>query len=143
MSSARALALAFAVVVVACGSPSGMPDATVLDLDMATTMPGGDGGISCGASECLIGGDLVCCVDNALRYCSPVGACSSGTPIYCDGPEDCPGAVCCQPTGEQSLVCRVQCAGSTICHGDGDCPASAPRCCPGKANGYGSCAASC
>jgi hypothetical protein len=126
-----------------CG---GLPDAGDAglppDFDMTTTLPGGDGGIACGSSDCLVGNELVCCLDNALRYCAPAGACSA-PPAWCDGPEDCPGAACCQPNGTMMLVCRVQCAGTVVCHGDGDCPATQPRCCPGLANGYGGCASSC
>jgi hypothetical protein len=137
-------ALVVVLGLAACGNPLDTSDANPPDFDMSMTMPGGDGGIVCGTSDCLLGADLVCCLDGALRYCAPVGACSSGTPIYCDGPEDCPGAVCCQPMGAQSIECRVQCSGSVICHGDGYCPASAPHCCDGKASGgYGSCAPAC
>jgi hypothetical protein len=142
MSSARPLVISLAFVLVACGSLPDTRDLTITDFDMSTTAPGGDGGISCGTSDCLIGGDFVCCLDGALRYCAPAAACSA-PPAWCDGPEDCPGAACCQPTGTMTLVCRTQCTGTLVCHGDGDCPATQPRCCPGLANGYGGCASAC
>jgi hypothetical protein len=142
MSSPRALVFLVALALVACGSPLDTRDLTVADFDMSTTAPGGDGGVTCGNSECLIGADNVCCLDSAIRYCAPLGACSA-TPVFCDGPEDCPGAVCCQPTGTMTLVCRTQCAGTVVCHGDADCPAAQLRCCQGRLNGYGGCASAC
>ena len=131
-----------ALVLAGCGNAPDLRDLGV-PVDAATVAPGGDGGIGCGASDCLIGGDEVCCVEPALRYCAPASACSSGVPAYCDGPEDCAGAVCCLPTNTMQVVCRTQCDGVTVCHVDGDCPASAPHCCPELASGYGGCATGC
>jgi hypothetical protein len=135
--------VALAVLLVACGSPDMTRDLALLDFDMATTMPGGDGGIACGPGDCLIGGDQVCCLDNALRYCAPASACSTGIPVYCDGPEDCPGAVCCQPPAMTAIVCITQCNGTVLCHSDGDCPSAQPRCCPDRVQGFAACATGC
>ena len=135
--------LVLCLFIAACGDALDTRDLDVIDFDMSTSAPGGDGGIGCGTSECLIGGDLVCCIDGTVRYCAPASACTAGAPVYCDGPEDCPGAACCQPSGAMTLVCRTQCAGTTICHDDRDCPAALPRCCPDTASGYGGCATGC
>lgn len=132
------------IAAVGCGASSDdMRDLGAASDDFATVAPSGDGGVTCGASDCLLGNDNVCCVETAESYCAPSNACSSGIPIYCDGPEDCGGGACCQPMDTMSLVCRAQCDGAVICHGDGDCPAAAPRCCPDRVLGYSACETAC
>lgn len=135
--------LACALAFGACDNGAATPDLAAGTFDLATATFSSDGGIACGPSECGLGGEDVCCVESATRYCAPASACSSGTPAYCDGPEDCTGADCCLPAGSNAIVCRQQCDGAILCHGDGDCPSAQPRCCPDATTGYGVCSSAC
>jgi hypothetical protein len=87
--------------------------------------PGIDcGGVSCGPTE-------ICCIETdatgmARQLCTPSGACM-GTPVMCDGPEDCAGTNVCCFTSAVSCVSEFVC-GLVVCHDDTDCTSG--MCCP-------------
>jgi hypothetical protein len=135
-----------------CVDPSefgGPPGQKCVDLDAGTGGTGGgptDGGTggapadagTPGATNCGVTNPTVCtpaqncCVlDPGQDYCSAKTtpcACTGPncdiTPVSCDGPEDCPGQICCgtfSPVQNQytDLSCKATCSGATereICH---------------------------
>jgi hypothetical protein len=132
-----------ASLLTACDAESPSPDFSATPADLTTTLF--DGGIGCGTIQCPLTSTSasVCCILPSGEYCAPAEACSAGIPAYCDGPEDCFGATCCQVSG--LISCTTQCQGATLCHIDQDCPPASPRCCGNVADagGFRACAASC
>ena len=66
------------------------------------------GSVWCSGSnvECALGGSLRCCQNN--RMC--LTSCMDGSDPQCDGPEDCPGQVCCHTfgnVGEPTVRCQT------------------------------------
>jgi hypothetical protein len=88
-----------------------------------------EGQIGCGYDSC--GPGEACCREGRLSSCT-TGACGGAT-ARCDGPEDCPGGLCCgDPSHADSATCvsGTSCAPfRTYCHSTADCPASARLCC--------------
>ena len=143
MSRAPAL---LALVCAACGllhDYDALENGASLDAGSAATTP--DAGrpadraasVVCGAARCANGD--VCCLDADGRgACSSADACT-GTPMPCDGSEDCaPGLVCC---GQGSLggtggnVLDVACRTSADCGRESGArilcdPAATPPCVP-------------
>lgn len=78
------------------GAPlDGGPDATTPD----AVSPAGVARVVCGAATCT-NGDVCCLASDGSGACTAAAACT-GTPLPCDGSEDCaPGLVCC---GQGSL----------------------------------------
>lgn len=83
-------------------------------------------GPACGATTCTLG-QQVCCI-GAVSVCRVPGNCPS-LEFACDGPEDCPNAVCCFPNNTGSR-CQTNNCGAIACHVDGDCSGATPKCCP-------------
>lgn len=123
---------------------------------------GGNGGmggmvnppvVQCGAMSCDIMGAQACCWDKngSKNDCDPTGGCGNNeTTITCDGPEDCPGQICCgtfvAAQGEFSdLSCASTCdAPGTeliICHVGDASPCGGLNCVQGGEldTGYGYC----
>jgi hypothetical protein len=81
------------------------------------------------------GGTTECVEDFDACVCSQPGNCNA---IGCDGPEDCPGAVCCGTFNQQQAdpvfshtSCRASCderLETVICKSNDDCPAESPVC---------------
>lgn len=99
-------------------TPAPMPD-----------VPRTGDGVPCGMATCT--SPNVCCVDfgSGASSCTPAGACRASA-FECDGPEDCPGELCCA-TGDAtsaSSTCGASCI-VRVCHVAGDCP-SGNLCCP-------------
>lgn len=109
-------------------------------------------GVSCGSTTCT-GGDECCAVDPGTGYCtgsssqcSCSGAGCTTTDVQCDGPEDCPGQVCCgvfsfQQNRYTQLECRSSCSGYNlreICHPGQTCTDTNQTCSqsPGLPSGY-------
>lgn len=70
--------------------------------------------VSCG--EQLCGGPVLawCCSGEYPRCVSAPWRCEPDEPAFsCDGPEDCPGAVCCPVAGAQGA--RTACMEATEC----------------------------
>ena len=117
---------------------------------------GGSGGVGGGANDgkILCEGGQVCSLGN--QFCclgiGPISTgckghgdlCTPGTEIYCDGPEDCPGQVCCGfqvRLGGSSVYSEIRCADScqfasdppqvTLCgNNPAACPLATPNCGP-------------
>lgn len=129
-----------AMVLVACGGGGGGDGDNgggKLDGPPATEdAPRGDGpagtdaaisqGPACGATTCTLG-QQDCCI-GVNNVCKPAGTCPSQG-FACDGPEDCPGGVCCYPNNNGSR-CQTNNCQDVACHGDTDCGGAAPKCCP-------------
>jgi hypothetical protein len=122
------------VLFVACGGGSGGGH----DAPGGADAPRSDGGIdSAGATDSAVGplcmtvvctGTDACCL-GVMFTCEPAAMCPSQS-FACDGPEDCPTGQCCYGNGGQGgSTCRASCA-APACHVDGDCPTTAPKCCP-------------
>lgn len=108
------------------------------------------GVVACAAATCSLGAGQICCMENG-----PAPQCTTTCPsgddsIACDGPEDCPGQVCCEgpfSTGSHA-ACAAECVlGRTIrvCHETSDCPDDA-GCCPVNATvypGFNACTGGC
>jgi len=85
-----------------------------------------------------------CHVTTGERCCTSVdgpsscdSSCVGELGFACDGPEDCPGSVCCA-SSLSSSVCAATCefAGQTrMCTTGSDCPLDAPCCLPTGING--------
>ena len=80
------------------------------------------GEIVCGNSVCSIPGGEFCCHRDGFQQpiCRKLGEqCFGDLPILCDGPEDCPGSVCCGNTETVGFpfpttrYVRVECKSST------------------------------
>ncbi len=128
------------MALTACDEESAVSDLATAIADLRVEAV--DGGINCGSAICALGATaVVCCLEADHSFCAPPSACSAGLPAYCDGPEDCAGGVCCH-FGPSLISCSMQCTGDVVCHVDGDCPQSSPRCCATPA-GYRACAAAC
>src|SRR5262245_24753832 len=92
----------FALAFASCGDDnSNQPDMTILpdfamSIDMAMLVPDG---IKCGSNTCST--SMVCCLKPGggmtVQYsCMAPGTCGDGgAEARCDGPEDCPGKICC------------------------------------------------
>jgi hypothetical protein len=79
-------------------------------------------GVVCGSTTCP--SPQICCVGAGGSTCTAANACS-GTPVRCDGPEDCSSGTCCGSlTAGSSCVTGTTCANGqyALCHVDGDCP---------------------
>jgi len=128
-----------ALVLIACGSNSGGNDKT--DATSSSDGPRTDGppvdgsmtvdaaigpGPACGATTCQLGAQ-VCCI-GTTSVCRLPAQCPTES-FECDGPEDCPAAVCCFPNSGGSR-CQTNHCGEPACHVDADCPTGTPRCCP-------------
>jgi len=115
-------------------------------IDDGDQQPGNDepGVVSCGeATSCDLGTRTCCafglddaeCLDDAALTggkCPERGG-NAGAEIVCDGPEDCSdGLLCCFAIGfdHATSACAASCdlggplSNNTLCHQDGDCPAS-------------------
>jgi hypothetical protein len=100
-------------------------DASSLPADLArsdSAPPGGS--VNCGATICSIP-DGEHCFDRSRLVCQ-TAACGDSDQFDCDGPEDCPGAVCCFP--KRNAFSRAACASScpamsasVLCHETRDC----------------------
>jgi len=140
----------------ALGQDGSMHDALISDAtapdgpDIDASM--GSPGVVCGSVLTCSGNMPICCVlcDGSNPECRPnANSCNSqgGRPLACDGPEDCPGQVCCiQPNG--STACQEVCANNaSVCRpGGGACSG----CCPsafdptcGGGSYYSACGLSC
>jgi hypothetical protein len=101
--------------------------------------------VVCGADASLACSDG-CCPEAGV--CGTISDCVMRF-LTCDGPEDCPaaGQGCCATSGSKVLgsVCATCSPGApTFCHGDCDCAADVPRCCPyPDLPQYGRCQATC
>jgi hypothetical protein len=86
--------------------------------------------VSCGRDQtCSIAAGEHCCEGTPL-FCS-TGSCFDFREYDCDGPEDCPGGVCCFHfrTFPGSAACAADCPGEgALCHSQADC-ASGFVCC--------------
>ena len=78
-----------------------------------------------------------CCITPGTDTCIAAGAMCAGTPIACDGPEDCAGGQdCCWFEGQHARCTSANQCGFTgapsepLCHLDVDCPPSFPHCGP-------------
>ncbi|MBX3186652.1 MAG: hypothetical protein KF819_06540 [Labilithrix sp.] len=96
--------------------------------------------IDCPPTVCSLASNGRCCYDADLQS----GACAFGgvacptaankISVACDGPEDCPGAVCCA-SSPGTIVCQLACPTTqTVCHSTGTCPA--PLTCTGLVGGH-------
>ena len=129
-----------AMVLVACGSDGGSrpkTDAPTSSDGPRSDGPPGDGppmmidaaigpGPACGATTCMLG-QQVCCI-GVTSVCRIPAQCPTEG-FACDGPEDCPGAVCCFPNNGGSR-CQTSNCNEIACHADTDCGGATPKCCP-------------
>jgi hypothetical protein len=140
----KTFVLPLLVLCCACGGSDDMvvDDLTVPAYDL--TPLSSDGGISCGGSLCDVENGNVCCVEPTYEYCGNPEACSVGIALYCNGPGDCPGQVCCLVSPTLG-ACLPSCSGTVLCHVDADCPNATPHCCLSIAADTNNlaCAASC
>jgi hypothetical protein len=74
------------------------------------------------------------------------GTCPAGTTTFrCDGPEDCPGQICCGAafgaTAGSMCVTGMMCGTgqNQLCHRGTDCPQAAPHCCVFPNTSTGAC----
>lgn len=91
----------------------------------------GVGTVACGGQTCDLANGQVCCFQQFAQnfQCVQASACAAIT-FACDGPEDCPGQVCCgiKLYGNviRSAACQDSCSGANlvvICGGSpGACP---------------------
>jgi len=84
-----------------------------------------DTAVLCGEDSCDLTTNTCCisefgatCVDGVNASCN-----FGGTPLICDGPEDCRGDQCCLSVGlPGELTCSPRaCVNLTLCHQDQDC----------------------
>jgi hypothetical protein len=135
------IAIAVVLALAACGGDGsgGRLDAPPSGTDAPRTdAPPGDGppmtvdgpavalGPACGAVTCVLGQED-CCI-GATSVCKPTGTCPSQG-FACDGPEDCPNAVCCYPNQNNGSRCQTNNCQAIACHVDTDCPGATPKCC--------------
>lgn len=158
------LPMAFLVLVAGCGAPvdtTGLFPAT--DGGTEPGSDGGDGGatdagmstpgyVYCQGAPCMVG--QVCCLnskDHSLDVCAAPGSCGQGfVELACNGPEDCPGQVCCgdhlASGGYSKLSCQATCTGTDtriICEAHPAICPSGKVCKPSSwlGNGYSYCGA--
>jgi hypothetical protein len=84
--------------------------------------------VQCGGATCDTSGGAACCYATFTQTfsCVATGMCPLGeVDIFCDGPEDCPGQVCCgnfTMGGYADLSCVDDCNNDiTICGPGGSC----------------------
>lgn len=131
--------LVIALVLVACGDDggSGTKDAPAGG-DGGPTDAARDGstsnvdasvgpGAACSGTTCMLGSEECCLA--AVSVCKPADTCPSQG-FKCDGPEDCPGSVCCYPNANNGSRCEANNCQEVACHADTDCPSGTPKCCP-------------
>lgn len=107
----------------AARSDAGRPDAARPDVGVDSGVVRGPGvdcaGVTCVSSE-------VCCLTGfTTRSCVPDDGTCTTFALRCDGPEDCPGEVCCAPSSvgtASSCTPAADCA-HTMCHDGTDCAA--------------------
>ncbi|MCE7891228.1 MAG: hypothetical protein DYH12_16285 [Sorangiineae bacterium PRO1] len=94
------------------------------------------GQVACGADQCELGSGERCChkygSGSWSSACQPQSqACSGIATSNCDGPEDCPGQVCCgkvannylsSMTCEAASACQYSSGYRVICGASGQCP---------------------
>jgi hypothetical protein len=105
------------------GGEGGAGTTTSTTTTTTTTGPGSDVVVFCAGSPCMAG--QVCCfhLENSdLDACGDAGACGPNTiTLSCNGPEDCPGGVCCgdyNGNGYDGVSCEPTCEqGLTMCAG--------------------------
>lgn len=142
--------LLITVVVLGCGGGGGSKK--MIDASLPIDAPPGDStsggadaaiavGPACGGTTCT-NGQQDCCI-GVMQACKPTGTCPSQG-FACDGPEDCPGALCCFGNGGQGgSTCKATCS-SIACHHDADCPPATSKCCPKQFTpNYGVCQTAC
>jgi hypothetical protein len=108
---------------------------------------GASGQVDCGSNQnpgtCAVG-EQCCILAPGLDYCDTASAtcqCTNNpncaiTPATCDGPEDCPGQICCGTFSQAqnqyvSLACQSSCSGQferEICHPNGSCTGAGTTC---------------
>lgn len=94
-----------------------------------------DHGVACGSASCAPGDQ--CCVDPPNLHCRPAGELCPGITVLCDGATDCRDKdLCCADGG--AVFCDAACT-RTACTDGGDCPLTAPNCCPGVARPWREC----
>src|SRR4051812_21843088 len=80
--------------------------------------------VSCGRDQtCSIAAGEHCC-DASPLFCA-TAPCVNADQFDCDGPEDCPGAICCFPIRDSfaHAACAADCPGEgRLCHSIADCP---------------------
>ncbi len=116
-----------------------------IDGGVIDAAPGGpdaaEYGVRCGPQQelCVPGTSQGCCDDpDGGVACEPAFGLCLGPLTSCDGPEDCdnPGDLCCDfgfgPGCSEPSNCATDNGGTVVCHGDGQCPDSAPSCCAGR-----------
>ncbi|HEU0032966.1 MAG TPA: hypothetical protein VFQ53_20180 [Kofleriaceae bacterium] len=152
----RALWIAVALAFAGCGDddggnnpppgdgPGGVDSNLLADgpaVDAPSTPVDGSVGVTCGNTTCV--GTQECCIGQQGSTCVDQGTCQTVT-FACDGPEDCPGQVCCLGAGEGGAECRNanQCQ-NTACHDDTDCGGNTPKCCAIANTQYEVCLAQC
>lgn len=99
-------------------------------------------GPACEGVTCMLGSED-CCL-SATSVCKPAGTCPSQG-FACDGPEDCPNAVCCYPNANNGSRCQTNSCQAVACHKDTDCPSATSKCCPKTfaPSNYGVCQTAC
>jgi hypothetical protein len=147
-------ALLIAIALCACGDDTSNnkmdAPATSDGPKLADSSGGGDGsptadaaimaGAACGSTTCTLGTEECCIGQN--NVCKAAGTCPTQA-FACDGPEDCPNAVCCFPNSGGSR-CQTNNCNAIACHDDGDCPSSATKCCTKSFSpNYGVCQTAC
>ena len=162
--------LGFALaVLLGCGSGGGSGGSGGGHLTGGTGGTGGSGGTggtggTAGAAGAG-GAGVACNVDGLVMTCpSGTGCCGGFGAVYtcqmgancqpcsnlwsCDGPEDCPGQVCCfknRSCEARGTVCAADCTqpgDQIVCHQATDCPPATPNCCTSATQEYpGSCQA--
>jgi hypothetical protein len=134
------IALALVVLVASsCRSPEIVPTTDGATGDLASRPDGASVGVQCGSSFCDTSTGALCC-ETFPPTCG-AGPCSSGIQaVACDGPEDCPGAVCCLFVSPMfGSFCAMSCDNGgkqrgVICHTRADCSAG-EVCCPLEVSG--------
>jgi hypothetical protein len=90
------------------------------------------GSVECGSTSCPVPAELCCALYNQPHICiSPGESCFPGVDVACDGPEDCPGQICCgklfiqgQNKSYELMSCESSCTGKDrreICGSSGTC----------------------
>jgi hypothetical protein len=102
-------------------------------------------GTTCGAEFCT--DTQECCVGAGGSTCVDIGTCQTVT-FTCDGPEDCPGEVCCFGAGGGAGAGGSECTAANqcqnnACHEMTDCEGNTPMCCPLGETGFKACLAQC
>jgi hypothetical protein len=144
--------LVLALALVACGDDSNAKrdapaggDGPRIDAPRDGSTTNADASVApgpaCGAVTCMLGMED-CCI-GTMNVCKPSGTCPTQG-FACDGPEDCPGAVCCYPNGANGSRCQTNNCQAVACHTDGDCPSGTPKCCfKSFSPGYNVCQTAC